>query len=251
MHTVLVYATLVTLTLALGIPLWIYTIFGGKVRPGSWWEGVPPFWARAMLRAAGATLELRNAHHIARNEVRVYVSNHVSWYDVFALASVLPRYTFIGKKELRKIPVFGPAAEQVAVVYIDRQNRKSSFDSYRAVSEQIREGASVVVCPEGTRGHSYELRPFKKGPFVLAITGQVPVVPVVIRGTLEVMPKGSFRIRPGHIVLTFLDPIPTVGLSYEDRDALTAQAWEAMAAELQRQGVPRRNRPVEAAVETD
>ncbi len=251
MHTVLVYVTMFTLTLALGIPLWIYTILGGKVRPGSRWERVPPFWARAMLRAAGATLELRNAHHIARNEVRVYVANHISWYDIFALASVLPRYTFVGKKELKKIPVFGPAAEQVAVVYIDRQNRKSSFESYRAVSEQLREGASVVVCPEGTRGSSYELRPFKKGPFVLAITGQVPVVPVVIRGTLEIMPKGSFRIRSGHIVLTFLDPIPTTGLGYDDRDALTARAWEAMAKELERHGIPRAHSPLPEVVEKE
>lgn len=244
MRSILVYATAFALTMVFGIPLWIYTILGGRVRLNSTWEKIPPWWARSLLAAAGATVEVRNGHYIPQNEVRVYVANHVSWFDIFALAAVLPRYTFVGKKELRKIPVFGPAAEQVAVVYIDRQNRKSSFESYRAIAEQLRDGASVVVCPEGTRGLSYELRPFKKGPFVLAITAQVPVVPVVIRGTMEIMPKGSAKIRSGHIVLTFLEPIPTNGLDYDDRDALTRRAWEAMAAELERQGVRRGPQPL-------
>jgi 1-acyl-sn-glycerol-3-phosphate acyltransferase len=248
MRSVFVFLTIFTLTMVFGIPLWIYSICGGRVRPGSSWERLAPLWARALLRAGGATVEVRNAHFIAKNDVRVYVANHVSWFDIFAIAAVLPRYTFVAKKELRRVPVFGRAAEQIALVYIDRQNRKSSFEAYKAVAGQLRHGASVIVCPEGTRGMNYELRPFKKGPFVLAIGGQVPVVPVVIRGTLEIMRKGSARVRPGHIVLTFLEPISTVGMTYGDRDGLAGRAWHAMADELERQGVYSRHRPVESPV---
>jgi 1-acyl-sn-glycerol-3-phosphate acyltransferase len=242
MRSVFVFLTIFTLTMVFGIPLWIYSICGGRVRPGSSWERLAPMWARALLMAGGATVEVRNGQFIAKDDVRVYVANHVSWFDIFGIAAVLERYRFVAKKELRSVPVFGRAAEQIALVYIDRQNRKSSFEAYREVAGQLRHGTSVIVCPEGTRGMDYELRPFKKGPFVLAIGGQVPVVPVVIRGTLEIMRKGSARVRPGHIVLTFLEPVPTVGLTYADRDALAIRVWHAMAAELERQGVHTRHR---------
>jgi 1-acyl-sn-glycerol-3-phosphate acyltransferase len=175
--------------------------------------------------------------HIGHGEARIYVSNHVSWYDVFALASIIPRYRFVAKKELRKVPLFGAAAAQVAAIYIDRRNRGAAFDAYQAAARQVRDGLSVAVYPEGTRGRSYELRPFKKGPFVLAIAAQVPVVPVVVFGTREIQRKGEIRVRSGDVELTFLEPVPTAGLHYDDRDALMREVWARMAAELQRHGV--------------
>ena len=86
----------------------------------------------------------------------------------FGLVSA-PRYRFIAKKELARIPIFGRAAGKVAAIWIDRRNRKAAFDAYRDAAEEVRGGVSVVVFPEGTRGVEYTLRPFKKGPFVLAI----------------------------------------------------------------------------------
>ena len=83
--------------------------------------------------------------------------------------------------------------------------------------------------PEGTRGQRYALRPFKKGPFVLAIGSGVPIVPVVIHGTIAVNPRGEFRASPGIVHVHTLEPIPTVGLTYEDRDALAEQVRHRMA----------------------
>ena len=148
-------------------------------------------WARALCWAAGVKIVVHGAEHIAHGRGTVYASNHVSWYDVFAIASVLPRYTFVVKAELRKIPIFGWGAEGAGVVFLERENRKSAFASYEVVAEKIKQGLNVVVFPEGTRGHSYALRPFKKGPFVLAIAAGAPVVPIVVYGTREVMPKGA------------------------------------------------------------
>jgi len=93
-------------------------------------------------------------------------------------------------------------------------------------------GTSVVVYPEGTRGRSYALRPFKKGPFVLAIAAQVPIVPVVIHGTREVQGKGDLAVHGGTCEVTFLAPIPTTGMTYDDRDRLMQTVWQHMAAEL-------------------
>ena len=177
-------------------------------------------WARSLCWAAGVNVVIHGAEHIANGRGTVYASNHVSWYDVFAIASVLPRYTFVAKAELRKIPIFGWGAEGAGVVFLERENRKSAFASYEVVAEKIRRGLNVVVFPEGTRGYSYELRPFKKGPFVLAIAAGAPVVPIVVYGTRTVMPKGSFRIRPSTVHLHLLEPVATTGYDYEHRHDL-------------------------------
>ena len=209
-----------------------------RLRRARWvYEGIPRIWCKAILRAAGVKVRIHGAEHVPRNEARVYAANHVSWFDVFALAAYLPRYRFIAKKELFKIPIFGAAARAAAAIEIDRGNRKAAFAAYEVAARDVKEGVSVVVYPEGTRGRSYELRPFKKGPFVLAIAAHVPIVPTVIHGTIEIQSKGSLRIRPGVIDLYFLEPIPTVGLTYDDREELMQTAWRRMAETLERFGV--------------
>ena len=130
---------------------------------------------------------------VSRTEPRVYVSNHVSWFEIFALATVVDRYRFVAKKEIRRVPLFGRAAGAVAAIYIERDNRKAAFSAYEEAAKRIKGGLNVVVFPEGTRGRSYELRPFKKGPFVLAIAAQVPIVPVMTWGSREVQAKGEDR----------------------------------------------------------
>ena len=92
----------------------------------------------------------------------------------------------------------------------------------------------MKICPEGTRGKDYHLRPFKKGPFVLAIASQASVIPTLIYGTREVMPKGSFVVRGGTVHIHFLEPIPTEGLQYDDRARLTEKVWSGMADEMRR-----------------
>src|SRR5207249_2699146 len=92
-----------------------------------------------------------------------------SWFDVPALAKILPRYKFVAKAELFKVPIFGRGMRIVGMIEIQRENRKAAFGAYDVAAEKIRSGSSVIVFPEGTRGHAYPLRPFKKGPFVLAI----------------------------------------------------------------------------------
>jgi 1-acyl-sn-glycerol-3-phosphate acyltransferase len=205
---------------------------GVPIRHGSIYESVQWFWAKSLVLAAGARTRVHGGEHIMRGPACVYVVNHVSWYDVFSLASVLPRWSFVAKAELRRIPIFGRGAEAVGTVFVERANRRAAFQMYEKAAERIREGASVVVFAEGTRGSEYTLRPFKKGPFVLAITAGVPIIPVVIHGTREVMARGSWIVRPGTINFHFHEPIPTAGLSYSDRERLVAQVWTTMASTL-------------------
>jgi 1-acyl-sn-glycerol-3-phosphate acyltransferase len=189
-----------------------------------------------MLRAAGVRVRVHGAERISEPPAgQVFASNHVSWYDVFSLAATLPRYSFIAKAELLRIPIFGIGARAVGTVPIERDNRKSAFASYEAAAAIIRAGRAVIVFPEGTRGRSYELRAFKKGPFVLAIAAGAPIVPVVVHGTMAIMPKGSWRIRSGVVDIHILEPVPTTGLTYDDRDALSLAVRNRMADLLERE----------------
>jgi len=118
------------------------------------------------------------------------------------------------------------------MIPIVRENLKAAFASYELAGRRIQDGASVVVFPEGTRGTTYQLRPFKKGPFVLASAAGVPIVPTIVHGTIAIFPKGSWHVRSGTVHVHFLEEIPTVGRTYEDRDQLAMRCWERMAAAL-------------------
>jgi 1-acyl-sn-glycerol-3-phosphate acyltransferase len=209
-------------------------------------------WARCMIVAAGVKIVVHNPERMLAERGTVYASNHVSWFDVFAIASVLPRYTFVAKSELRKLPLFGWGAESAGVVFLARDNRKSAFESYKGAAQEVKRGQSVVVFPEGTRGRDYHLRPFKKGPFVLAIAAQAPVVPVLVYGALKVMPKGSFRVQPATVHVHFLEAVESAGLDYDQRHELMRVVWGRICACLRDEyGVTTSEHPIaEPARET-
>ena len=234
-------------TLLAGITLWFVTIFlaplavlasvlgfrddhGGPVQ-----QWCMRTWARSLCWAGGATVVVHGAEHISTGNGTVYASNHVSWFDVFAIASVLPRYTFVAKAELRKIPIFGWGAEGAGVVFLARENRKSAFEAYQLVAQKIQNGLNVVVFPEGTRGREYALRPFKKGPFVLAIAAGAPVVPIVVYGAREVMHKGSFRVKAATVHVHLLEPVTTTGYDYDHRHELMRVVSDRMEKLLREQ----------------
>jgi len=232
MRTIIVVLTLLIMTPVYGLMVIIASLFGVERRPGGIYEKAPRWWAALALRVGGVRVRLHNVERMQTGEPRIFVSNHVSWYDVWALAAVLPHAKFVGKAELFRIPIFGRAARASGMIAIQRDNRKAAFESYRLAAERIGAGASVAVFPEGTRGRSYSLRQFKKGPFVLAVAAGVPIVPTIVHGTLEVMSRDVFRVRSGVVDIHFLEPIDASGLTYEDRNRLSREAWERMAEAL-------------------
>src|SRR5688572_628909 len=233
MRTVFAVSIMVLVTPFFALAVIGAGVLGVPNRPNGIYDRAPRLWSRIALWAAGVRLELHGDEQLRLFKPRVFVSNHVSWYDIFTLLSILPRYRFVAKAELFRIPLFGPAARRAGTIPIQRENRKAAFQAYDEAAREIRGGASVVVCPEGTRGESYSLRPFKKGPFVLAIAAEAPIVPVVLYGTREVQRKGSFVIRSGTVHVHFLEEIPTAGLTYDDRDAVADECWRRMAESLE------------------
>jgi len=170
--------------------------------------------------------------HIPRDQAVMYASNHSSMFDIWALFATLPgSVRFVAKQELFKIPLLGGAMRAVGHIPIDRAARKKAFEAYDEAARTIREGtSSIVVFPEGTRSRTGELLPFKNAPFGLAIAAQVPIVPVYVHHTFEILPKGAWRIRPRPIRLLAAPPIMTTGLRPDDRERLRDQVRAAMVA---------------------
>lgn len=247
MRSILVLLVLAIATPVLGGTAFFLALLGFDDAPGSFLDRAPSWWARSLLWAAGVRVQIHSPERMSATEPRVYVANHVSWFDVLAMAAILPHYRFVGKAELFRIPIFGHGARATGMIPIERENRKSAFESYRVAAKRIRAGASVVVYPEGTRGRSYKLRPFKKGPFVLAVAAGVPVVPTLVHGTIEVLPRGAFWLTPGTVHVHFLEAVATDGMTYDQRDELMREVWERMSrAQLEQYGVESGHSAIEA-----
>lgn len=253
MRTVLVLLTIAIATPIIGAVVIVAALLGLRDVPGGVFDLAPRAWGWLLCRAAGVRVVVHQEGEAPAGPC-VYVANHVSWFDVFAIASVLKHYKFVAKAELERIPIFGRAMRAAGFIFVDRQNRKAAFEGYEKAAARIRDGVSVVVHPEGTRGDEYALRPFKKGPFVLAIAASVPVVPTLVYGTREVQRRGSLRVSSGVVHLHFLPPLATAGLDYAGRDQLSRETWARMASTLERTygiaSTATGSSPVDPAVET-
>jgi 1-acyl-sn-glycerol-3-phosphate acyltransferase len=190
----------------------------------------PRRWAKAIVRAAGVRVVMEGLENLGRDRAQILVANHQSWFDVLVLAGHLPvEYRFVAKKELTRIPFFGPAWQACGHVAIDRQDRASAIESLEEAGRKVQtEGSTMIIFPEGTRSRDGALQPFKRGAFALAIRSGLPIVPTAILGSGAVMPKGSFRVRSGTIRVRFGDPILAEGWTYSDRAEFTAAVRTAV-----------------------
>jgi 1-acyl-sn-glycerol-3-phosphate acyltransferase len=200
-------------------------------RPGGIYDWGTSDWSRWILRAAGTPLQIEGLARIPAGPV-VYASNHSSMFDIWSLAAGMPgSIRFVAKQELARIPLLGQAMLAAGHVTIDRTNRNRAMDAYAEAARRIHErGVSTVVFPEGTRSRTGELLPFKNAPFGLAIAAQVPLVPVYVHDTFRILPKGAWRLRPTPIRIWVGEPIPTAGLTLQDRETLRQRAHDAIAA---------------------
>ena len=200
----------------------VASLLGVKRRPGG--GGVYDWgtndWSRQLLRAAGTPVRVEGMERIPSGPV-VYASNHSSMFDIWALSATLPgSVRMVAKQELARIPLVGPAMVAAGHVMIDRPHPRRALEAYERAADVIKSGVSAVVFPEGTRSRTGELLPFKNAPFGLAIAAQVPVVPLYVRNTFEILPKGGFLLHPRPIRIEVGDPIPTAGMALERRQEL-------------------------------
>jgi 1-acyl-sn-glycerol-3-phosphate acyltransferase len=179
------------------------------------------FWANSILWVSRVRITITGAEKLDPDRSYIYMPNHQSNADIPLLLGRLPvQFRWLAKAELFRIPIFGRAMRGVGYISIDRSNRKSAFESLERAARTIRSGTSVLIFPEGTRSRDGRILPFKKGGFVLSVDAGVPIVPIIIRGTRDIIPKGHFLIRPAPVTMEILDPVETADYTRKTKDQL-------------------------------
>jgi HAD superfamily hydrolase (TIGR01490 family) len=160
---------------------------------------------------AGLRLDVRGAEHLVTRPA-VFLFNHQSQLDVLILAKLLRGgFTGVAKKELAHSPGFGLMFRLADVAFVDRHDTAQARKALEPAVQKLRDGISLAIAPEGTRSATPALGPFKKGAFHVAMQAGVPIVPIVIRNSGELMWRGATTIHAGTVQITVLPPVPTTG----------------------------------------
>jgi 1-acyl-sn-glycerol-3-phosphate acyltransferase len=179
---------------------------------------------RLGLALSGIRVRVAGAQNVPHNRAAVFCSNHQSNVDPPILFDALhPRMHILYKAEIDAIPILARSFRLGGFIPIDRRNKEAALRAIEVGAASIRAGNSFLIFPEGTRSRSGELLPFKKGGFIMALQAQVPIVPVAVQGGRSAMRKGSAIVRPVHVSVRIGEPIPTAGLTLDDRDELIAR----------------------------
>jgi 1-acyl-sn-glycerol-3-phosphate acyltransferase len=181
-------------------------------------KGWPAIWGRSALAIVGVKLRIRGEENLFTSGSKIAIANHTSALDVPIVAALGPRWPLcLAKAELRWFPVFNVLWWSLGQVFMDRRDPKRAKASLAAIAAATTGGErTVVLAPEGTRSVDGELGRFKLGAFRLAVATGAPIVPIVIRGAGQLMPKGQWWVEPGEVVVEVMPPIETVGWVEED-----------------------------------
>jgi len=200
-------------------------------RTASRLSGVP--WARIMAWVTPMRVHVEGREHIDPDQSYVLVSNHQSQYDIFVLYGWLGiDFKWVMKKELRHVLGIGVACHRLGHVFIDRSNHAAAIATLDDAKKKIADGTSVVFFPEGTRSRSGRLKPFKKGAFRMAIELGLPILPLTITGTRDVLPAGTIDLLPGSARLIIHSPVRVEGCGAEDCARLVSEVRNTIASSL-------------------
>ena len=214
--------------LALGPVVIFLGLFRGTKKLSS---EVVSFWGRLCCRSVGVRVQVIGRENIPDRGC-LLLFNHSSFFDVFAIAGYIKQARFGAKAELFKIPVFAQAMRAVGTLPIARNNREEVFKIYEEARQRFAQKEVFALSPEGGRFYGADLSPFKAGPFIFAMSAGAPVVPVVISGAYEALPKGAFLFNKNNwshlITIRILAPIETKNYDESQRKDLQQLVYERM-----------------------
>ena len=193
-------------------------------RQGKSVEFIMSKWAWFLLKLAGVKIEVNGLENLTPGESYIFISNHASLLDIPTVCLGLPfQLRFLAKKELFKIPLFGPALLSAGHIKIDRGNLESAVKSLKEAAIVLKKrGYSALVFAEGTRSLNGEVGRFKKGGVILALSMGIPIVPVSISGSASLAAKGVYLVKSGGIKMTIGKPISTEGKDISARHQLVS-----------------------------
>jgi 1-acyl-sn-glycerol-3-phosphate acyltransferase len=213
------------------------SIFDKNGRKIHFYSAAP--WSRVILKVCGIRVWVHGQEDVDPGVPRIYMTNHQSYFDIFALLAFLPvDFKFIVKQELMKIPFLGPAMRKAGYIGIEREDPRKAVKSIKKAAQRIAGGASVVIFPEGTRSTDGRLQPFKRGGFNLALKSKCDIVPVTIKDSYRIVPKGSLKINKGSFHIYFGKPISSGEYNKQNVTQLMDRVRGAMLSQLGQKGNP-------------
>ena len=208
---------------------------GVMTRPDWWGSRASRWWARAILYAALIPVEVTGKENIEEGKSYIFTANHQGAFDIFLVCGYLnAEIRWMMKRSLEKIPFLGWGCRHAGYVFVDKGNAGVTRATYRHAEAVLQNGASLMLFPEGARTYTGEMRPFKKGAFMLADELQLPVVPMTIKGSFEILPRtkdGSFISRHP-LTLTIHKPIQPISKGAENVEYLREQCYASIASSL-------------------
>jgi len=203
-------------------------------RSGEFMMKTARLWARSLLAIAGVRVKVEGLENLAPGQSYVFASNHLSYMDTPVILTHIPAdFRFMAKDGLFNIPLLGTHLSQAGHIPVPRRDPRAAVKTMTLAADTIRtRNISLLIFPEGGRSGDGILQPFKDGAAYIAIKAGVPVVPLAISGTHEVLAMHSATFHRGAVTVRIGDPIPTNGLTLHDRKPVTESARETIACLL-------------------
>lgn len=188
-------------------------------------------WASSLMKLAGCKVEITGRENIPKDRAVLFTPNHQGMYDVPIMLTSLDKPNgLVAKKEAAHYPMLSTWMKYLHCVFIDRENPREGLKALNETAENIQNGYSMVIFPEGTRSKSDELGEFKGGAFKIAQKCQCPIIPVCIDGSYKIMEaNGGLKMRPGTVRVKILPPIETKGMSREEFRRLPQRVHDLIA----------------------
>jgi 1-acyl-sn-glycerol-3-phosphate acyltransferase len=214
-------------TAAFGSVSLLASIFDGSGRVQ---HAIAHTWGGALLRITLSPVRIIGAENFAKAPVAVYAANHLSYMDTPVVLSKLPfQFRILARHDLFKLPFIGWYLQRSGQIPVDSTSLRSTLASLNRGVKALQSGMPLVIFPEGGRSPDGSLQPFLSGPAYMAIRAQVPIVPVALVGTYELMPMHTYHLRPRPLLLVVGEPISTVGYTSKMADELIQRVSESIS----------------------
>jgi len=204
------------------------SVFDAK---GRWQHACARTWSWLILKTGGIRVRVEGLEHVNPDATAIYCVNHQSAMDIPVLFVSLPvQFRFVAKRSLFNMPFVGWHLRRSGHIPVDRDRPREAMKSMKKVAQEIREGKSVLLFPEGHRSRNGQLLPFKAGSFYIAILSGVLIVPITINGTSRVLKPDTYHVRAGQTEMIVHPAISTAGLNVKDAEKLSDQVKAIIAS---------------------